>query len=87
MTRSFAAVAVAPEIWNDHGVVPCKLGSDLTPFNMSLWVAVQKQDRWAIASDKHIDGRFTSLDCVTSETWEEVERAFGRRLREGRQGL
>ena len=87
MTRSFAAVALAPEIWNDHGVVPCKLGSDLTPFNVSLRIAVQKQDRWAIASDKHIDGRSTSLDCVAPEAREEVGRAVGRRLREGRQGL
>jgi DNA-binding transcriptional LysR family regulator len=81
------AVAIATEIGNDQRMVLCKLGRDLTPLHVRLRVAVQQQNRWAIATDKHIDCRAASLDRLASEPRKEVHRASGYGLSEGGRAL
>ena len=49
-----------------------ELGSDLAPLHMRLRVAVQEQDRWTVAADKHIDRRAAGLDRLASESRKEV---------------
>src|SRR6266571_809654 len=82
-----AAVAVTAEIRNDERMVLRELGGDLAPLHMRLRVAVQEQDRWAIAADKHIDRRAAGLDRLASESRKEVHGASGYGLSEGGRAL
>src|SRR5260370_13914045 len=68
-------------------MVLCELGGYLTPLHMRLRVAMQEQNWWTIATDKHINCRGASLDRLASESRKEVHRASGYGLSEGGRAL
>jgi hypothetical protein len=52
-----------------------------------LRVAMEQQNRWTIATDKHVNCRAASLDRLASESREEVHRPSGYGLSEGGRAL
>ena len=49
------AVAVAAQVWADHGVVFCQTGRNLVPHGVGLRVAVEHQQRRAGAALDQVD--------------------------------
>ena len=68
VARRLGAVAVATQVGGDDSVVLSERGRDLVPHDVGLRIAVQQQQRRAVALDYQVDGNTVDRDAFGLET-------------------
>src|SRR5712671_3188025 len=59
--RGFTAVSVAAEIGGNHCIFLGQLGSNLAPFNVRFWIAVEQQKSGSASRGNEVDCGARSL--------------------------